>query len=216
MKTSVKYAMAATAICLGATALGFQAGGRAGRPTVIATLNLGAVIEKLDQRAAAEQSLKKMGEDLKAEEEKLSAELKKLMADIETIEKANGDTDTSEERKLKEDFLLKQMRYEAWTQFVKDKADIEESLLLQDLYRSVKREAAQLAAAAGYDLVLVDDSQGELMVDPEARASRRAQTLQQIAGRRMLYVNRSIDITDDLVQRMNNAFKSMGPKAPQN
>src|SRR5687768_17198262 len=130
MRTSVKYAMAAMAIGLAATALGFQAVGRNGRPTVIVTVNLGAVIEKLDQRAAAEQSLKKMGADLKIEEEKLSAELKKMMTDIEAIEKANGDADSSEERKLKEDFLLKQMRYEAWKQFVLDKVDIEESLLL--------------------------------------------------------------------------------------
>ena len=112
-------------------------------------------------------------------------------------------------------FLLKQMRYEAWKQFVIDKVDIEESLMLQDLYRSVKREAALLGTAAGYDVVLVDDSQGELAIDPDARMPRRAQVLQQIAGRRMLHVNKQIDITDDLVQRMNNAFKAVGPK-PQN
>jgi Skp family chaperone for outer membrane proteins len=215
MKFSFRYVVLGTLLALAAVGLGFQAGGGAGRPTVIVTVNLGAVIEKLDQRAKAEQDLKKIAEQLKAEEEKLSNELKKMRTDIEAMDKANGDDDSSEERKLKEDFLLKQMRYEAWKQFVIDKVDIEESLLLQDLYRSVKREAGLLASAAGYDLVLVDDSQGELAIDPEARMPRRAQVLQQIAGRRLLYTNKQIDITDDLVQRMNNAFKAVGPK-PQN
>ena len=217
MRSSAKYGFAGAVLAVVAVGLGFQAGGggMAGRPTIIVTVNLGSVIEKLDQRAKAEQDLKKIADQLKAEEEKLSGELKKMRTDIEEMEKANGDDESSEERKLKEDFLLKQMRYEAWKQFVVDKVDIEESLLLQDLYRSVKREAALLGTAAGYDVVLVDDSQGELAIDPDARMPRRAQVLQQIAGRRMLHVNKQIDITDDLVQRMNNAFKAVGPK-PQN
>ena len=79
---------------------------------------------------------------------------------------------------------------------------------MEDAYRKIKAETANLATAQGYDIVMLDDSAGELQIDRESRLDRRTQIEQQILRRQLLYANPAIDITDDLIQRMNNAFKT--------
>ena len=105
------------------------------------------------------------------------------------------------------------LKYQAWARFSTDKIDIEKALVLHDIYRSIKTAVSQMASSSGYDVVLVDDSQGELTTSTEARVPRESQIRQQIAGRRMLYGNPMIDITDDLIARMNNAHKAGSPVA---
>ena len=88
--------------------------------------------------------------------------------------------------------------------------DIEKSIMLRDLYKQIKEAVAELANVEGYDLILVDDSGGELGIDPNSQQSREAQILRQITRRRALYSADTIDITDEIIVRMNNAYKSRG------
>ena len=62
-----------------------------------------------------------------------------------------------------------------------------------------------MAESEGYDLVIVDDSKAPFTENPDARVSREGHILQQIAVRRIMYANPMIDITQDLIVRMNNA-----------
>ena len=101
--------------------------------------------------------------------------------------------------------------YQAWISFIGDKLDVERALLLQDLYKSINQAIAEMAEAEGFDLVVVDDSEGELGWNDELKVSREAQTLQQIRSRRVLYRSTTVDVTDDLVARMNNAWRAGNP-----
>ncbi len=60
--------------------------------------------------------------------------------------------------------------------------------------------------------MIVDDSQGDLGTTEDSRLSREAQVRQQIAARRVLYSAPVVDVTDQLIIRMNNEFKA-GPVA---
>ena len=181
------------------------AGRLAGRPSVVVTVNLQAVMDKLDQRANAEASLQKIVGDMKAEDDKRTGEIKPLQEQLKGLE---NQPDTQEKRDLQEKFAMAMLDYQAWTRVIKSKIDIEKSLLLQNLYQTIKAEVKNMSSAEGYDIVLVDDSQGELTLDPDSRIARESQLRQQVAARRMLYANPDVDITNDLITRMNNAFKS--------
>ena len=199
--------------------LAYQAGGAAmlaGQPTALVTVNLGKVMENLNQRATAEANLRDMAEKLNAEKDKRTAEFTQMDTELQELSKNAASSDDEARQKLQERFALEKLKFEAWKQTAEAKIDIEEALLYKELYQSIKREAAALAKTAGYDVVLVDDSQGELSFKADPRMPRRAQVLQQIAGRRMLYGNEALDITEDLIQRMNNAEKAMGPKPNPN
>ena len=186
------------------------------KPTVIATVQLSVVLEKLDQRAEAEANLNAMGADVRNDEAKKKAELTKMQADLDDMRKAANDGSAPPEAiALQEQLALKSLQYQAWQRFTMDKVDIEKALQWQELYRNIKSAAAQMASANGYDLVLVDDSQGELQTSPDSRTPRAQQIFSQIVSRRMLYANPTLDITDDLITRMNNAHKAAGAAAPK-
>ena len=102
------------------------------------------------------------------------------------------------------------LQYQASAKFSSEKIDIEKALVLEDLSKAIKEAAKQMAVAARLDLVLVDDSKGDLSKNADSRISREAQIMQQVAERGLLYANPEIDITDDLIERMNNAFRNGG------
>ena len=56
----------------------------------------------------------------------------------------------------------------------------------------------------------MDDSSSELPLNREARVPAQVQLLEQIAARKILYINDALDITQDLIVRMNNQFR-VGP-----
>ena len=193
----------------------------AGQPTVAVTVNLGHVIENLTQRADSDARLRKLRDELLVEQERRQNEVKAmeekakgLQQQLEGANDAQRSNIESQLIDLQEQAALAALNYQAWQTISAEKVDIEAALSMQDLYRSVKTAAAQMATTNRYDLVLVDDSQGDLSMSSEARVTRMDQIRQQIAARRLLYVNPAIDITEDLIQRMNNAYKTAGPKTP--
>lgn len=189
-------------------AIAQQAGAK---PATIATVRLSVVMEKLDQRAEAEANLNAMGQAVRSDDAKKKEELTKMQTDLDGMRKAANDGPAPPEAiALQEQLALKTLQYQAWSRFTLDKVDIEKALNWQDLYRNIKTAAAQMASANGYDLVLVDDSQGEITTTSDSRTPRATQVMTQIIGRRLLYSNPTLDITDDLITRMNNAHKAAG------
>jgi Skp family chaperone for outer membrane proteins len=181
------------------------------KPAVIATVRLPAVLEKLDQRGEALANMTAMGQQVRAEETKRKEEITKLQEQLEAMRKEFVDKPIPPEAMtLQEQLAQKTLRFQAWSRFTVDRVDIEKALQYQDIYRSIKTAAAAMATANGYDIVLVDDSQGEITTTADTRVSREAQVIQQIVGRRMLHANPALDITDELITRMNNAHKAAG------
>ena len=65
---------------------------------------------------------------------------------------------------------------------------------------------AELADIEGIDLVLINDGDSEFSVAGGLQISRQEQLREQISLRRILYRSQSIDISDDLIIRMNNEY----------
>jgi Skp family chaperone for outer membrane proteins len=172
--------------------------------TTVVTVDLRRVIEGLDQRAAAEAGLQAMGQQILDEDQRRQDEIRALVDSIEQLPEDDLDARAA----MQDDATLRDLEYRAWRQFAFEQLDIEKSLLLRDLDRSVKDAIKELADTNGYDIVLTTDAAEELMVSAEARASREAQVRQQMISRRVLYANDIVDITDELIERMNNAFNA--------
>jgi Skp family chaperone for outer membrane proteins len=209
-----RISLAIGLVALGATAvIACQAGAArmlAGRPSVVVTVNLSEVLDKLDQRAQAEVSLKAMRDAFLADNDKRQDQLKDMQTRLEAMK---DQPDNAEKRSLQDQAGSALVDYQAWYRFASAKADLEDSLVMRDLYRAIKAAVKTMAEAEGYDIVLVDDSQGELMTTDDSRMPKAVQVKQQIIARRMLYSAPAVNITDHLITRMNNAFKA-GPAPP--
>jgi len=68
---------------------------------------------------------------------------------------------------------------------------------LRDSYDLIRAEAGSLSKIMGIDLVLLNDS------IPTVDLADASGTLQQISARRVLWASETIDITDELIERLN-------------
>jgi Skp family chaperone for outer membrane proteins len=173
------------------------------RPTTVVAVDLAAVLDGLQQRSVAEAELKQMGAELAAEEQRRVEELQALRQRREEAPEADHAT-------LDEQLDRAMVKFEAWRQLQLERVDQETALRWQALDRSVRKAIAEMAEVEGYDIVLTDDSSVELGLNPALQASRENQIRQQMSARRLLYLNPEVDITDELIERMNNAFSAGG------
>ncbi len=174
--------------------------------TCVVSVDLPAVLDGLNERAQAELKLKAMRDERIAEDTRKQDDLKALQEQLEAI----PPTEKKRRQEMQEDLTLAALEYNAWRAFSNEQLDIEKSLMFRELDRSVARALQELSAANGYDIVLMNDSAQKLGVNPEANMPREMQVRQQMTGRRALYVSPAADITQELVQRMNNAYNAGG------
>lgn len=166
-----------------------------GRPAVVACVDLERVYAGLDQHKAGEQRLNDL---LKAESSKRDGivnEVQSLQAELENFkpdtpgfnETARKLTDAAGRLKVFEDFL-------------KRKVEFEKAQLVRATYGSIKGALGDLCKANSIDVVFMDDA-----TPPFDKNDPRPIT-QQISGRRMLWFNPQLDVTDDLIKAMNASF----------
>jgi len=198
--------LAIATVLVGFACVGVTTAGRVmlARPTTVVGVNLPAVLEKLDERVRAELSLRSMAEKMQSEDTEWQEKIKARQAALNDVPEA----DLPRRQKLGEELALMVLEFEAWRRFATESIDIEKSLLLRDLDNSVRKAIRRLAEANGYDIVVMDDTGQQLTVNPESKVPRELQVKQQMVARRLLYVNPAVDITDQLIERMNNAFNA--------
>jgi Skp family chaperone for outer membrane proteins len=180
------------------------------KPAVVATVNLPKVLEGLAQRSQADATLASMEADFRQEADRREKTVKQLETDLNNLrERLNTEQASSDVvQDLVDRINLEIISFQAWRQFKLDQFDVEQALLMQDIYRTIKRTIAEMAGTEGYDLVVFDTSTGELSINPSSRVSRTEQIQQQILARGVLYAGQPLDITNDLIERMNNQFRA--------
>lgn len=190
-----------------AAALSYQAGAVrpvAARPTTVGVVDLGQVLEKVNERAQWDANVRSMEEKLKGEAMERDSRMRSAQERLKDL--PEGDERTLLREQVARDFI----EADAWFNFKKRELDREKALMWADLYRRIRTEAESLAVAEGVELVLVNDAVAEVRTAAEGNSSSEVFVLQQITARRVLYAAGQIDLTDRLVTRMNNAAAAAG------
>ncbi len=106
------------------------------------------------------------------------------------------------------EIALETLKNDFWLQTAKREHELEKAVRLQDLYKKIVDAINTLALSEGYDLVIVDDSGEALPFNRNARVVPQDQVRQQLTRRKVLFVSPTLDITEDLIMRMNNEFNA--------
>ncbi len=167
--------------------------------TVVAVVNPSQVLEGLVERAEAEAQLRQKFEELKAQAEARTSEIRTLQELIETT------TDPDARQALLDEIDVKGIKAVAFDQFAARQFDVDLALLQQSLYNRVVESVGELAQANSIDIVLVNDNASPIMINPELRVPRATQVEEQISQRRVMFASSTVDITEALILRMNNA-----------
>lgn len=203
MQLNVRHTFRAMVLCaiVAAGAIGFVAAsavGSAGKAQEsIVSVKLGDLISGLSETSKIRERLNEMGAEIRTYNDARQAEIKAIQAELETLE-VGSPAHTA----LQEKLLMAAADLRAQMEVKSGLRDIEESKQYLHLYKKVVEAAAQLAQQAGYDFILLDDT------DIQFQGGAPQQTLAQLFTRRLIYANPGRDVTEELMSRMNNAFQA--------
>jgi Skp family chaperone for outer membrane proteins len=165
-------------------------------PTVVVTFNIKQVISDLTERADSETKLVKLIMDIDELGNAKFDAVVKLEEELDATSDADRPIVSEELDKLKLEAL-------SYQRFASARVDIERSLMFRDLYQKIQTSVQAIAEQNGYDLVLINDVQREILVNPKSNVSREFQVLEQLHVKRIVFSSSQIDITEQIVSHMN-------------
>lgn len=194
----IAFVIAAAIVLVGHDAFGTRPG--TAPATRVATVNMATVFERIDTNTSWEVELNALTDRLNAEAtrrtELINAELGKAEAMVES--------DPDGAQAIRDKVALMKLELDEWGALKQLELDRERALMWRTMYTVVREQAVSLARADGWDIVLVNDSLGEIKLAEDVNVSREQQVVSQILNRRMLYAAEATDITDQLIVRVNN------------
>ncbi|MBI1371526.1 MAG: hypothetical protein GC159_02010 [Phycisphaera sp.] len=172
-----------------------QAQGQAGEKLSVAVVDVQGVFQALKERGDIEGDITGMTEKIQQEEQKLAQELKALENDLTVLA-----PDSEPYRQTKEKLEMKAIYLQSWKGFQKRQLENEKTLRIEGLYNKVVAAVARIAEQKNLDLVLHKDDAENL------RAANQQQLVALIQVRKVLFNKKSLDITEQVTQLMNNEY----------
>lgn len=161
----------------------------------IATFDLERTFNSIEEKKHKYAELVELAESFEAEREKMAKQLEEL--DLELKDHVEG---SPKHRELLEKWSLLSHEYAANIDFYRAKLELEKGRVIKQIYLTIREAVKEMAQEHGYAVVFVDDSIAEIPLGTEQEMSR------QISARRIVYS--SVDITDELIARMDKAFRA--------
>lgn len=161
-------------------------------PTAAAVVDLPRVIENLKEQQAVRADLTGRQEQLKQQLDAKRKAANSLQGDLDLLQAGTPAYSTKQSELDKAVIDL-----QVWGEFEGRKLRMEEQLQVEALLRKVNDAVARVAQDNGYDVVFFKGQQIGMQRDGQpAQANLRY----------VAYAAESIDLTDQVVQRMNNEF----------
>jgi Skp family chaperone for outer membrane proteins len=152
---------------------------------------------------------------LAAEGDKRFAEVKKLEDGIETdkTELTKFKEGTQDYMDMLKGLMMKQSQLEAQKEFYQQDLTNKEMRNKEEIYRKILEVVAKVAQEKGLDIVLSRDD--NYLSQPESASNPPAQNPTELIlttkTHKLLYFNKDLDFTAEVVNAMNTAGKSSSP-----
>ncbi len=171
-----------------------------GQPTAVAVVDIQIVFESLKEKVQIEADLKSRLEQLNMDEEGQKQELQELRSDLEILA-----PDTPAFNEKQNALEQKAIELQTWRAFHTQKLNHERGLQVERLYRKTLDGIGRVAQQNGYEIVLFKEKPADFRgAKPEA-----LNTLIQV--RKVLWSADKLDLTDEVIQLMNNQYSNMTP-----
>ena len=189
-----KFAVAVAFITMAAGFI-FMAGYAANapmQPAVIGVVDLEKVYNNLNSRSELVTRIEDMQSKMAEDASSMQEELEMLSAELESLSPGSGAMIEMNDKAISISGRLR--AFETYGALLIER---ERAADLRESYDTIRTEAGTLSKMMGIDLVLLNDS------IPMVDLADAAGTLQQISARRVLWANETLDITDELIARLN-------------
>lgn len=167
------------------------------RPAVVAVIDVQKVFDSLSEKGEIEARLKTKAAQLDRENQSKQEEINKLQADVEIL--AAGSPD-----RLKKEAELEQkaVALQVWRQVENNKLVRERIVQTEGIYRRIVDAVGRVSQANGIDVTLFKEPEINFTgARPEALPLL-------IQSRKVLYSDKSLDLSDQIITLMNNEFRN--------
>ncbi len=200
--TAMTVALAAVAIAATSLAWTNAASANAARPpaqpTAVATVDLPAILDGLEEKGRHEAELQAVIQTSQAKLDDLTKRLENIQADLEALPR-----DTPEWRAKFYEGLELQQQAEVRKQTLTQTISLQRGESLRTLYLKIESGITKIAEREGYDIVLLDDSKFPL---PQQAADSNME--RAILSKTVLYAHDSVDITQAVITLVNNEYRA--------
>ena len=185
------------AALLVAGALIGQAASMSAQPSAVATVNVQEVFNNLKEKTSLEAQMQSRTETLQQQEQQRRKAIEQLRQDLQVLA-PGSDAYQKKEQELQQ----KAIDLQVWTKFKQQQVRMERGLQVEGLYRRTLSSVKKIAQENGYDIVLFDEQ------SPDFDYENSQQLLTLIQMRKVLYASDKVNITDQVIQRMNNEYEA--------
>jgi len=194
-------AAALAAVGTGAVTASVGLFGAPPKGATIAVVDLEKLINGLDEKSAKGAEFKKAYDIKQKELDALKQQIDEKQTALTAMAAASP-----QRSKAVEDLREMVFRAEVEAQLSNRKLDGQQADLFRDLYLKVNTAIQELSVQNGYHMVLVSD---ESVTVPKGNSET---VLRAITMKRMLFIHKDLDITEEVVKHMNNTFAAAGGK----
>lgn len=194
-RTRIAIVFAALALGLIGLAVARATTALQAQPNAVAVVRLDKVFDNLKQMQKFKAEETSRREQLQAELKSRQEKLQTQQADLDMLTPG-----TPGFIQAQEELTRAAIELQVWSQFEQQKLARDAGLQFESLYRDTLGAIGRVAEANGFDLVLYAET------EPEFRYENLQQLLTQMSVRKVLYAKEALDVTDQVVQQMNNEF----------
>lgn len=183
-----------TVLSLGAMAIGASAM-MAAKPTAIAVVDVVKVRNALEEAREVTAEIERALQKFQNEDKARIQEIEELRQDLDLLE---ASTPAYDEKR--QDLLFKMVEARTWQEVKKAQLNSEHAIQLERLYMKIVSAARDIGQLRGFDIVM----SAERKIDFTKANAQEIDAL--VALRKLLWYTEEIDITEQVIQKMNNDF----------
>lgn len=168
------------------------------KPTAVGVVDMQLVFNNADEKRKIEADVNIKGEENEKFRLEMQEKLRGMQADADLINPANTTEKEEAISNIRKAGVQARVEYE----FRQQEIARDGVLRIQNLYRKILEACGDVAKSSGYDVVLYKES-SEIPT-----AENLPQVLNMIGSRKVLYAGDELDITQDVIQRLNNTYNN--------
>lgn len=168
------------------------------QPTSVAVVNVMRALNELDELKALNGPLNERGNERQAQLDVLKKEVENLQIELQELPATKRDRRLEIQARIFELNETIKARFNAYQRII----ELEKGGILYPLYQKVLAGVEEISTREGYELVLFDNRELQVPQDSQAVVS------EAIQQKSILYAAERIDITDQVVQLLNNKFQA--------
>lgn len=188
---------AASTLAFFAWRAGAQSAAPAPKAPTVALVNLERLLNNLDELQTRRAEVEAMRAELQKGIDSKGADLEKIGNALKILPAGTPDYKAKQQEAVR-----KRVEMEVDTKIAEQLMDQKRAEIQKALFLKIQDAVSRMAKQRGYALVFSHDGEVEVVDGQEAQITR------QIAVRRILYAEKELDISEELLTMMNNEWKA--------